>query len=95
MTVECKIVGISTTGNLSISSTPQGAEIFIDNVDQGVTTPATIEALPPGAHTYKLTKTDYYDSTGNFDITAGQVTTISIIMITTICTSPVCNFVVT
>lgn len=60
-----------TTGSLYAASMPLSAEIFIDGIDQNLTTPATITNLPVGSHTVKLTKTGYQDWTGTVTITAG------------------------
>ncbi len=66
-----------TTGSASFTSTPSGAEIFIDTVDQSLTTPQTISGLTPGSHSYKLTKVGYVDATGSFNITGGSTTPVS------------------
>lgn len=71
---------LPTTGSVSISSSPIGAEVFIDGSDQGVSTPASITSLPPGAHTYKLTLAGYNDYTETFTITAGQTTTVTAVL---------------
>jgi hypothetical protein len=73
---------ISLTGNLDISSTPSGAEIFLAPtgsplVDQGIVTPNTI-SLTPLTYDYKLTHIDYYDATGSFTITSGFITILNI-----------------
>ncbi len=66
-------------GNLDISSTPSGANIYIDNILQtGVTTPAIITGLLPGSHTYKLTKSGYADTIDTFTIISGMTTTIAV-----------------
>ena len=65
-----------TIGSLYISSTPIEAEIFIDGIDQGVTTPYIIPNLTPGGHTYKLTLSGYEDKTGAYTIIAGQTTSV-------------------
>ena len=41
---------------LSVSSTPEGAEIYIDNKDTGEKTPTTIENVSVGKHTITLRK---------------------------------------
>jgi hypothetical protein len=69
---------VSATGTINISSTPSGAEIFIDGVDQGVTTPFTIPKLSPGTHTYRLVLSGYISATGTITIAAGQ--TVSVII---------------
>lgn len=66
-----------STGSASFTSTPSGAEIFIDTVDQSLTTPQTISGLTPGSHSYKLTKAGYVDATGSFSITGGDTTPVS------------------
>jgi len=60
-----------TTGGLYAASMPLSAEIFIDGIDQNLTTPATITNLPVGSHTVKLTKTGYQEWTGTVTIVAG------------------------
>lgn len=64
-------------GSASFTSTPSGAEIFIDTTDQLVTTPNTISGLTPGSHSYSLTKAGYVDATGSFSITGGSTTPVS------------------
>lgn len=66
-----------TTGKVYIESNPPGAEIYIDDVDKKMTTPAIISNILPGSHVYKLSIKDYYDATNTFDILAGQTTNIS------------------
>jgi hypothetical protein len=71
-----------STGSLNISSTPTGAEIFIDTVDQLVITPRVITGLTPGSHNYELTLSGYVSHTDTFSITSGSTTTISVTMVT-------------
>lgn len=71
----------ASTGSVSFTSTPSGAEVFIDNTDQFTTTPSgTITGLTPGTnnHTYKLALPNYADAIGTFSITAGTNTPISV-----------------
>ncbi len=72
------------TGNVSFTSTPTGAEIFIDTVDQLVVTPSTISGLTPGSHSYALTKAGYVDATGSFNITGGSTTTVPTVTLYTV-----------
>lgn len=51
-------------GAVSFTSSPQGAGIFLDGVDQGVSTPATITSVPTGSHTYTLRLAGYNDYSG-------------------------------
>lgn len=71
---------VTTIGSLTISSSPLGARIYIDDTDSGyITSPtgATVPNITQGDHRYKLILTGYKDATGTFHITAGQTTTVS------------------
>lgn len=67
----------SPTGNLTITSTPSGARIYIGNIDQGVDTPNTISDLTTGNHNVKLVLINYDDYTTTVTIDQGQTTTIT------------------
>lgn len=69
-----------STGSVSFTSTPSGARIFINDIDQIVYTPNTISGLSAGSYTYKLTLVGYTDATGPFSITVGQTTNVSTIL---------------
>ncbi|MBU1261505.1 PEGA domain-containing protein, partial [bacterium] len=60
-------------GTLSITSSPNGASIFLDGTIQG-TTPATLGNITSGTHTLKLTLSGYYDWTDSITVTAGTTT---------------------
>jgi hypothetical protein len=68
---------IPSTGNLDISSTPQGARIYIDDIDQTIDTPNIISDLTTGPHDVKLVLTNYSDYTTTVTIDAGQTTIIT------------------
>lgn len=71
--------GVNATqapGNLNISSTPSGAEIFIDGGDTGFSTPNII-SLIPGDHDVKLTYPNYNDYITSVTIISNQTTTIT------------------
>lgn len=71
---------IPTIGNLTISSSPSGARIYIDGTDSGYITGTphtTIGNINQGDHTYKLVLAGYKDASGTFNITAGITTTVS------------------
>jgi hypothetical protein len=61
-----------STGSLSVTSTPAGAEVSVDNEVKGIT-PAMISGLSAGTHTLKITKDGYRDFSTNISIDAGQV----------------------
>jgi hypothetical protein len=41
-------------GNITVSSEPSGASIYLDHLDQGMTTPDTLEGVPVGTHTIEV-----------------------------------------
>jgi len=66
-----------TTGSISVSSTPTGAKIYLDNTDTGKTTNDTLTSVSAGAHTVKLVKEGYQDYTQSVTVTAGQTATVN------------------
>jgi hypothetical protein len=62
---------LSSTGSLSVATSPAGAVIFVDGVQRGVS-PATIPGLTPGSHTLLVTMNGYADLTVPVTIRAGQ-----------------------
>lgn len=67
-----------SVGNVTITSTPSGATMYIDDVLQTGVTPATKTGLTPGTHSYRLTLAGYADATGNFSITGGATTPLDV-----------------
>lgn len=65
----------ATAGTLSISSTPPGATVFIDNAFKGIT-PVTLTDTATGSHTLLLTRTGYEDYTRSFIIEPSTPATI-------------------
>ncbi len=51
------------TGQISISSTPRGAKIYLDGKNTGHLTPYTLDDVSVGSHIVKLTKSGYKDRT--------------------------------
>lgn len=64
-------------GNISFTSTPPGAEIFLDGIDQGVKTPNTVSSIPVGTHAYMLRLAGYNDYTGSIDVTLNQTAAVT------------------
>jgi hypothetical protein len=62
-----------TTGSISISSSPSGAEVYLNNVFKGLS-PITLESLTPGAYTVTLKLSSYQDWQAGAQVTAGQTT---------------------
>lgn len=66
----------ATTGFISISSSPQGARIYLDDEPDG-DTPRTLIGIPPGSHTIRLEKSGYEDYTETVHVSAGGETIVS------------------
>ena len=78
MTISCQNVNVLAVGSINISSTPSGAEIFIDNIDQLVMTNTTISGVAVGTYAVKLTKSGYLDRTvTGVVVTDGGTATVS------------------
>jgi hypothetical protein len=63
--------GSVTSGAISITTSPPGAEVWIDNEMKGAS-PAVISALSPGTHALALRKTGYQNISTTFIIESGQ-----------------------
>ncbi len=63
--------GSVTSGSISITTSPPGAEVWIDNEMKGAS-PAVISALSPGTHALALRKTGYQNISTTFIIESGQ-----------------------
>ncbi len=75
-TVSVTLTPVVTTGSIAFTSSPSGANIYLDGTLVGVT-PATITNVSAGSHSYTLTLSGYNDYTGTVTVTAGQTSTIS------------------
>ena len=66
-------------GNALFTSTPVGARIWIDGVDQGIgkDTPYTITGIQPYSRNYTLKKAGYADKSGIVQIGIGLTTSVS------------------
>jgi PKD repeat protein len=70
-----------TKGSISISSIPQDADIYIDDVLYSTKTPATIDDLTPNVYTIVLKKKGYNDYTTMINAIAGQTISINITLV--------------
>jgi PEGA domain len=68
---------VPATGGFNIVSTPNGAEVYVDNLFQGYT-PATLSNIVPGQHQILLKYTGYIDYSTTASVTSGQVTPLAI-----------------
>lgn len=62
----------SAFANLKIESEPQGAKIFIDDIDTGYVTPYTLNDISVGNHTIKLKLEGYEDYLLNLNLTENK-----------------------
>ncbi len=66
----------ATTGFVSITSSPEGASIYLDG-EYKSQTPGTLIGISPGSHTIRLEKSGYDDYTETAHVSAGAETIIS------------------
>lgn len=64
------------TGSIAISSSPNDAEVYLDNVYKGIA-PMNIDSVTPGAHSLLLKLNGYQDYSSQIQVTAGQTTQVS------------------
>ena len=67
-----------TTGSIQVSSSPTGAEIYLDGTDTGKVTNTTLTNISAGSHTVKLSKDGYSDKEQSVTVTAGQTATVDL-----------------
>jgi hypothetical protein len=60
-----------TTGGISVTSSPSGAEVYLNNAFKGLT-PITLESLTPGSYTVLLKLSGYTDWSATAQVAAGQ-----------------------
>jgi hypothetical protein len=63
-------------GNLIVNSVPNGAKVFVDDVDTESTTPDSILNVLPGIHKVKFTLPGYKDWIGNINMIPGSLVSI-------------------
>lgn len=65
---------VPTTGTISISSSPIGGSVYVDNTYYGIT-PVSVQ-VPPGTHTVMVRMEGYQDAATTTEVTAGQSSTV-------------------
>ena len=81
------------TGTVKITSSPSGAEVYLDNEYHG-TTPGTISAVPTGNHTVEIRENAYNDWFQNITVTSGSTTSVSTTLIPVLTTIPTTPLVI-
>jgi hypothetical protein len=61
-----------TSGSLSVTTTPAGAVVSVDNEAKGIS-PTMISGISPGTHALKISKAGYQDFSTTITIEAGKV----------------------
>jgi parallel beta-helix repeat protein len=69
---------VTSTGTISVSSSPSGAGITLDGVPINAITPHTITYVEPGYHTIKLTLESYQDWSTEVYVIAGETSHVHI-----------------
>ena len=67
---------VMKTGAISISSNPDGADVYLDNLFKG-STPITLKDVTTGTHTVKLIKSGYNDFSDSVTVISGRTEYIS------------------
>lgn len=67
----------TTTGKIYASSSPRGAQIWLDNVNTGLVTSSYIQNVPVGTHTVTLKLSGYQDATKTVQVKAGSTAWVS------------------
>jgi len=71
-----------TTGTITVSSSPSGANIYLDNTYKGIT-PLTITDVSPGTHTIKAMLAGYQDWSTNVNVVTDHTTYVHATLIRT------------
>lgn len=74
------IINLNKPSQLSVSSKPSGASIWIDGNNTGLTTPASFTTLQPGIHSLKLIKSGYLEYSKTFTLKSGKTTSVSAVL---------------
>ncbi|MDD1668873.1 MAG: PEGA domain-containing protein, partial [Methanomicrobiales archaeon] len=69
-----------TTGAISVSSVPSGADLYINNGFKGLT-PITVESLTPGTYYVLVRLSGYQDWQSNTVVSAGSTAQVSALLI--------------
>lgn len=71
----------AVTGEIVIRSTPEGADIYLNNRILGIT-PLVIPDLPKGTYEVRITHQEYQDWTGQITVTGGGTTSVDAVLVT-------------
>ena len=78
----------NTKGGIYLTSNPAGAQIWVDGVNQNLTTPDTVTNIEQGLRNVTLKLQDYIDTTFAISVTADQISIVTnIVMVSNINTT--------
>jgi hypothetical protein len=69
-----------TTGAIAVSSSPSGADVYVNNIFRGLS-PLTVESLTPGVYTVLVRLSGYQDFMSTVSVSAGQTAQVSAVLI--------------
>ena len=72
----CTTPPTEKTGSITITSSPTGAEVYLDKEYRG-TTPNTISAVPAGNHTVEIRERGYKSWSQDITVTSGSTVSVS------------------
>jgi hypothetical protein len=78
--VYASLVPVVQSGSISVSSTPKGAGLYIDNIYRGETN-QIVGGLAAGPHTVQLKMAGYQTFTNTYSVYAGQTTYATVTMV--------------
>ena len=71
----------SLIGNISVSSNPSGAWVFLDGKSMNYTTPVVLTRVPVGTHIVRLEKSTYLPAADTVEVTKGATTTVTLTLV--------------
>jgi len=74
--VSIEFILAEPTGSITVTSSPDGAAIFLDGIDTGEVTNTTLTRVSPGDHTVTLTLDGYADAAATVTVAEDQTATI-------------------
>jgi hypothetical protein len=78
----------NTNGQITVRSSPSGANIYLDNAYRGIT-PLTLVEIPQGSHTITLKLNGYQDWQSSVNVAARSSTDVSGTLAVTTTTQPI------
>jgi uncharacterized protein YkwD len=82
------VAAATTTGKIYVSSSPRGAQIWLDNVNTRLVTSSYVQNVPAGTHTVALKLEGYKDATRTVQVKAGSTAWVSNVQLVRITVPP-------